>query len=97
MSSSSLAWLYLPVNYLKDAVICLPPHQVIPCIWTGYPPPSSVMRGVMLLLYLIIGLIAVTANSLVIILWVRSVASSVVELQMKVCKDFTITEKAPSY
>ena len=55
------------------------------------------MRGVMLLLYLIIGLIAVTANSLVIILWVRSVASSVVELQPKVCKDFTITEKAPSY
>ena len=71
--------------------------QVIPCIWTGYPPPSGVMRGVMLLLYLIIGLIAVTANSLVIILWVRSVASSVVELQTKVCKDFTITEKAPSY
>ena len=66
------------------------PPQVIPCIWTGYPPPSSVMRGVMLLLYLTIGLIAVTANSLVIILWVRSVSFvSVVELQMKVREDFT--------
>ena len=53
---------------------CVPP-QVIPCLWTGYPPPSSVMRGVMLLLYLTIGLIAVTANSLVIVLWIRSVSS----------------------
>ena len=68
---------------------CVPP-QVIPCIWTGYPPPSSVMRGVMLLLYLTIGLIAVTANSLVIILWVRSVSSvSVAELQTKLREDFT--------
>ena len=100
MSSRSLAWLYLSVNYLKAAVICLPP-QVIPCIWTGYPPPSSVMRGVMLLLYLIIGLIAVTANSLVIILWVRSVASSVIELEPKVRENFSTTRafswlKAPT-
>ena len=45
--------------------------QVIPCFWTTFPLPSSMMVLVVFIIYTTISTIAIVGNGLVIILWLR--------------------------
>jgi hypothetical protein len=45
--------------------------EVIPCFWTSFPLPSSMMVLVVFIIYTVISTIAIVGNGLVIILWLR--------------------------